>query len=386
MDHGQTSAAPLLDLAGLPRPQGPAADIGAYERAAEPTRLIVSNLLDGGAGSLRQAILQANARPGADTIEFQLGSGSKQIGLATPLPEITGDLGVQVPASLTVQIGDGDRFALHAAARLQIAGGGTLRLDDSLLRVQGLGIDVASGTALDVAHGAVVVDYSGGASPLGAIRDYLSAGFQVDGVIWDGPGLMSSAARDDAQGATALGVIDNFTTQYDTVLGGAFGYGLPGGESIPATAILVRWTGLGDADLNGRVDGDDLIALLVGFANHGSLWEVGDFDFSGRVDGDDLIALLVGYASDHRPAAPPSASPAAGSALVARRQLPWTAAQKESPASTATPQATATVDSRPKSESWLVDTARARRSRWLLVRAPGTTWLPGSGEAVAGPE
>jgi hypothetical protein len=44
---------------------------------------------DGGPGSLRQAILDANASPGPDEIRFAVGAGPQTIALATPLPEIT---------------------------------------------------------------------------------------------------------------------------------------------------------------------------------------------------------------------------------------------------------------------------------------------------------
>ena len=50
----------------------------------------VSNTADAGAGSFRQAILDANATAGADTIVFAIGSGPRTIAPLTPLPEITG--------------------------------------------------------------------------------------------------------------------------------------------------------------------------------------------------------------------------------------------------------------------------------------------------------
>jgi IPT/TIG domain/S-layer homology domain len=50
----------------------------------------VTTTADSGAGSLRQAILDANANSGADTIEFNIiGSGVQTIAPATPLPTIT---------------------------------------------------------------------------------------------------------------------------------------------------------------------------------------------------------------------------------------------------------------------------------------------------------
>jgi VCBS repeat protein/S-layer family protein len=52
--------------------------------------LVVTNTNDSGAGSLRQAILDANSAPGLDTITFNIGSGLKTISPATDLPNTTG--------------------------------------------------------------------------------------------------------------------------------------------------------------------------------------------------------------------------------------------------------------------------------------------------------
>jgi hypothetical protein len=49
----------------------------------------VTNTGDSGAGSLRQAILDANATPGFDTINFSIGTGTQTITPASPLPTIT---------------------------------------------------------------------------------------------------------------------------------------------------------------------------------------------------------------------------------------------------------------------------------------------------------
>src|SRR2546425_8526839 len=49
----------------------------------------VINTNDAGAGSLRQAILDANNSPGADVINFQIGQGAPTISLSSSLPEVT---------------------------------------------------------------------------------------------------------------------------------------------------------------------------------------------------------------------------------------------------------------------------------------------------------
>jgi titin len=57
----------------------------------------VSNTNDAGPGSLRQAILEANAAPGADRIVFKIpGSGVHTIGPLSPLPPLTDDAGVTI--------------------------------------------------------------------------------------------------------------------------------------------------------------------------------------------------------------------------------------------------------------------------------------------------
>ncbi|MBA2524190.1 MAG: hypothetical protein H0V18_00200, partial [Pyrinomonadaceae bacterium] len=49
---------------------------------------IVTNTNDSGPGSLRQAVINAEANPGADTINFQIGSGPQTITLQSNLPSI----------------------------------------------------------------------------------------------------------------------------------------------------------------------------------------------------------------------------------------------------------------------------------------------------------
>jgi hypothetical protein len=53
------------------------------------TTFVVTNTNDSGAGSLRQAILDANANSGADLITFNIGSGLQTISPTTTLPEIS---------------------------------------------------------------------------------------------------------------------------------------------------------------------------------------------------------------------------------------------------------------------------------------------------------
>lgn len=57
--------------------------------AAAAMTFVVTNVNDSGAGSLRQAILDANANPGTDSINFNIPGGSLQIQPQLGLPDIT---------------------------------------------------------------------------------------------------------------------------------------------------------------------------------------------------------------------------------------------------------------------------------------------------------
>ena len=74
-----------------------AASAFAFASVLSAATYTVTNTNDSGAGSLRQAITNANATPGvADTIEFNIpGSGVHTIVLATPLPDITDDFEIR---------------------------------------------------------------------------------------------------------------------------------------------------------------------------------------------------------------------------------------------------------------------------------------------------
>jgi hypothetical protein len=70
---------------------------------AHAATFLVSNLNDNGAGTLRQAIVSANASPGPDTIEFNAGL-SGTIVLSSGLPELTGELVISGPGAEIITV------------------------------------------------------------------------------------------------------------------------------------------------------------------------------------------------------------------------------------------------------------------------------------------
>ncbi|MBX3394832.1 MAG: thrombospondin type 3 repeat-containing protein [Phycisphaerae bacterium] len=94
----------------------------AFTTAAHAATFTVANVNDAGAGSLRQAILDANAAAGADVIEFQAGV-SGTIALASDLPTITSELSINGPGPRIVSISGGNaRRILNAGASLTLFG------------------------------------------------------------------------------------------------------------------------------------------------------------------------------------------------------------------------------------------------------------------------
>src|SRR5262249_35750823 len=64
------------------------------EDRALPSAFMVTNLLDSGAGSLREAVVAANANPGADTIDF---ATTGTIALTTGQLDITDSVAINGP-------------------------------------------------------------------------------------------------------------------------------------------------------------------------------------------------------------------------------------------------------------------------------------------------
>lgn len=108
-----------------------------FAQTAPQATFTVTNTNDTGTGSLRQAILDANANPGADTIAFNISGGSLTITPATSLPLITNPVTIDG----TTQPGFAGK-PLIALSGSQ--GGGGLGLEGGASVVRGLVINFAA--------------------------------------------------------------------------------------------------------------------------------------------------------------------------------------------------------------------------------------------------
>jgi hypothetical protein len=102
--------------------------------AARAATFTVTNTNDSGPGSLRQAILDANAAPGADTIAFNIpGAGVHTISPLSPLSALTDDAGVRIdgytqPGSSPNTLSVGDNAVLRIEVGGATAGQGAIGL------------------------------------------------------------------------------------------------------------------------------------------------------------------------------------------------------------------------------------------------------------------
>ena len=245
----------------------------------------------------------------AASLRFAVDAGVAAINVIRGGHTLAVPLELQAPTEMTVA-GNSTLTILAAVTavasdvRLSVNGDGTVRLlgtvdlpeleltaGRTMLegvggRVQNLAIAGTPGAptaTLDVTGSALVVDYDAAdPSPIAAIAAWVSAGHAAD--PWTGFGIVSS---DSASGVTAVG----FAESTDV----AWGVGLP--PQPDNTAILLRLTRFGDADLNGRTDLADFARLSASF-NQPGFWAAGDFSHDGVVGIADFSLLAANFNQD----------------------------------------------------------------------------------------
>jgi len=184
----------------------------------------------------------------------------------------TGDASATHPdLNVTVESGASAIFSTsqHLAA-LQLPGG-SASLSGGGGRVLVLGaLSITGPGLLDTGDNDLIIDYTGD-SPYAAIKGYVVVGRNTGA-----SGIVTTSTTD-----TTLAVVDN----------ALFGRTIWNGESIDATTIIGKYTYFGDANLDGKVTGDDYLAVDANLGATSAQWFQGDFNFSGTVTGDDYLAI-----------------------------------------------------------------------------------------------
>jgi autotransporter-associated beta strand protein len=235
----------------------------------------------------------------------RVNAGTLELNKAVGTVSVPGDLSVfggrvtvlsegQIAAGTHVTVANGESLLdlgghAQTVASLSVTGGkvavGTGAGGGVVLRVNGA-LALAGGATLDLGNNRLIVDYTEGeVSPITSIRAALASGYA--GGNWNGAGIDSAGITPGkslgfAEASEALGVT-----------GGSFG-----GEGVDGSAVLVRYTLAGDANLDGVVDFNDLVRLAQNYNTTlagASTWYRGDFNYDGGVDFNDLVRLAQNY-------------------------------------------------------------------------------------------
>jgi hypothetical protein len=124
---------------------------------------------------------------------------------------------------------------------------------------------------------------------LAALTGQITAGYH--GGAWNGTGIISSVAAGNSTHLTALGVIPNTIDGTTPLYDSSTTLGPFDGASPGATALLVKYTYYGDANLDGHVDGTDYSRIDNGYASHLTGWFNGDFNYDTQINGSDYTLI-----------------------------------------------------------------------------------------------
>jgi hypothetical protein len=145
---------------------------------------------------------------------------------------------------------------------------------------------------LDLTNNMLIWDYEGASPAQAQIRNWIKAGRGAEGGFeppWNGNGITSSTAALHNSSRT-IGYADNG----ELPLGA---YVVFYGHNVDNTTVLVRYTIVGDFNLDGVVDDADVTVLSVTYAPGvpNPYWSLGDADYNGFVDEADSTIIGAFY-------------------------------------------------------------------------------------------
>jgi parallel beta-helix repeat protein len=229
----------LRDFDGNPRWFGDAPDRGAFESNIGTTSpvITVTNTNDSGTGSLRQALIDANAAPNLNTIRFNIiGSCPRTITLASLLPTITQPVAIEgysQPGSSrnTAVLGWNANLCIVLSGANQITGA--------------YGFNVDTGASPDATVSIEGIAFSGhsfAAAQFVAGRDHRFVGNQIGGTV--GATTLLASGTGVRIGGTVEGVrVGGPNPEDRNVIAGALGTGLSitgGSGSTQPTLTVVE--------------------------------------------------------------------------------------------------------------------------------------------------
>lgn len=140
-------------------------------------------------------------------------------------------------------------------------------------------LTIDNGSTLDITNNAITIDYGDGTDPIASIAALITSGYAHG--TWTGTGITSSSAQGNS-GSYGIGYADSADP------------GNPAG--LASDSIEIMYTLLGDANLDGKVNGIDFDLMAMHFnqaVTDG--WDEGDFNYDGKVNGSDFLVLAENF-------------------------------------------------------------------------------------------
>jgi hypothetical protein len=143
-------------------------------------------------------------------------------------------------------------------------------------------LTIGANSTLDITNNHFTINYGSSADPIASILSDLKSGYNNGG--WNGTsGIISSSAQ--------------------TLTGGLrYGVGWADGNDgthavagLSSGVIELKYTLLGDANLDGTVNGSDFSILAANFGLGVTNWDQGNFLFGSSVNGSDFSALAANF-------------------------------------------------------------------------------------------
>jgi hypothetical protein len=166
----------------------------------------------------------------------------------------------RVPTKMIVSALQQGTVNIQTQGLLEVTGG-TNNVVDSL--------NIGSGY-LDLTDSSLFIDYGSGPDPIASIAAWIESGY-ANG-LWNGIGIMSSTAQNNPN--YGIGYADSADP------------GNPAG--LPSDTIEIKYTLLGDANLDGTVNSEDFTPFSHNLSQSGMTWDDGDFNYDGTVNAEDF--------------------------------------------------------------------------------------------------
>ncbi len=180
--------------------------------------------------------------------------------------------------------------------------GGNAQLGQNIGTVTMSSLTISANNTLDITNNQIIVNYAPGSDPIAAIQGYILSAYDTG--YWNGSGITSSLLYPGSN--YGLGYADGA----DGVVAG-----------LSSGQIEVKYTLLGDANLDGVVNGSDFSILAANFGLGSTNWDQGNFFYGASVNGADFSALAANFGLGDSGAGVTSADFAALDAFAAANGL-----------------------------------------------------------------